>query len=179
LPKPNEFIATEFDIKHPQFSEEEIEAKKDYSPLRIPVEELDGPAASKGSQPAAATVAEGEQKQEQQQPVAVAAASVAANGSAAPSGFIPLSEHPLSSVWWKADRTFGLPKSNLLLRFRTPRVYDSPSSSLLANLYAQLVSDALNEFAYHAQIASLNYKSVGHTTPLPSSPSSFLIFVSP
>jgi insulysin len=140
LPKPNEFIATEFGIKHPQYTEEEIEAKKEYAPLRIPVAELDGPAAAASKESAAA--------------------SVAANGSAVPSGFIPLSAHPLSSVWWKADRTFGLPKSNLLLRFRTPRVYDSPSSSLLANLYAQLVSDALNEFAYHAQIASLNYKSV-------------------
>jgi len=63
-------------------------------------------------------------------------------------------------VWYKGDRTFGLPKACLFLRLRTPVVYQSPTSIVLANLYTQMLQDALNEFAYASQIAGLSYKSV-------------------
>jgi len=143
LPTPNDFIATDFTIKHAQFSEAEIEAKKDYAPTRIPVADI-------AVKPAAAVVGDAA--------AAPSSASPAVNDAGdIPAGFIPLASHPLSSVWWKPDRSFGMPKANLMLRFRTPRAYDSPTSVLLSNLYAALLQEALNEFAYQSQIAGLNY----------------------
>lgn len=82
--------------------------------------------------------------------------------ASAKSDFVPLSAHPLSQVYWKADRTFHLPKSNILLRFLTPIAYSEPRHVMLASLFAQILQDALNEFAYNAEQAGLSYKSA-HT----------------
>lgn len=107
LPAINDFIATDFTLKHPQLTPAEIASKVDYAPVQL-------------------------------------SDALSAN-------------HPLSSVWFKADRTFGMPKSNILLRFVMPLAYASPTNALLASLFAQLLNDELNEYAYASTIAGLSY----------------------
>jgi secreted Zn-dependent insulinase-like peptidase len=61
------------------------------------------------------------------------------------------------------DQTFGLPKADILLRVVTPMAYQTPAATLLSSLYAQVLQEALNEFAYNSQVAGLSYR-FGHQT---------------
>jgi len=158
LPATNEFVATNFALKHEKFSEEEIKQKKDYAPKQIDVKELSGvmDEATTSSLTSQAAHHNEEHKHENEADEAAARALIHSVAPTPPS-FIPLSSHPLSSVWWKADRTYGMPRANLLLRIRTPLAYSSPQSALLSALFAQMAEEQLNEFAYNAQIAGLSY----------------------
>jgi len=60
-------------------------------------------------------------------------------------------------IYFKEDDRFGEPKALIILQLLTPKVYNSPVDSILAQLYLLSVSDYLNEFTYDAQIAGLNY----------------------
>jgi insulysin len=70
---------------------------------------------------------------------------------------------PTSSVWHKMDTEFGLPKSYVNLMMLSPEAYASPRAVVLSRLYSEVVKDALNEFAYDAEVAGLNY-SLRNTT---------------
>ena len=78
---------------------------------------------------------------------------------------------PGLSIWWAPDPSFGTPRATTYLRLDVPGGLASPADVAYANLYAQLVLDALNTFAYPARIAGLSY-GVG------VQPSGFLISVS-
>lgn len=60
-------------------------------------------------------------------------------------------------LWWKKDDTFWVPKANVNILIRNPVAYDSPANHVKAALYANLVKDSLNEYAYDADISGLNY----------------------
>ncbi|KAF1968682.1 LuxS/MPP-like metallohydrolase [Bimuria novae-zelandiae CBS 107.79] len=60
-------------------------------------------------------------------------------------------------TWWKKDDQFWVPKANVHIHMRTPMVHVTPRTSVLATLYANLVDDALVEYAYDADISGLNY----------------------
>ncbi len=61
------------------------------------------------------------------------------------------------TMWWAPDPSFGTPRATTYLRLDVPGGLRSPTDSAYANLYAQLVLDALNTFAYPAQLAGLSY----------------------
>ncbi|KAF8425470.1 Metalloenzyme, LuxS/M16 peptidase-like protein [Tirmania nivea] len=60
-------------------------------------------------------------------------------------------------VWYKKDDTFWVPKANLYIQMRNPNVYTSPANSMKTKFFCELVKDALNEYAYDAQISGLEY----------------------
>lgn len=60
-------------------------------------------------------------------------------------------------IWHKMDAEFGLPKSYVNISILTPEAYASPIAVVQSRLYSEIVEDALNEFAYDAEVAGLNY----------------------
>ncbi|CAI5471466.1 unnamed protein product [Closterium sp. Yama58-4] len=67
---------------------------------------------------------------------------------------------PMLRLWHKPDTLFGLPKAVLFMQLASPEAYTSPRSALLTRLFASLLQDALNAYAYDAEIAGLNYSIV-------------------
>ena len=43
-------------------------------------------------------------------------------------------------------------KAHFRLDLTSPAAYQSPGAAVLAHLFAQLISDELNEYSYHAQV---------------------------
>eukprot|EP00897_Mesotaenium_endlicherianum_P007056 jgi/Mesen1/6379/ME000329S05544 len=69
-----------------------------------------------------------------------------------------VAEGPLGRVWWKGDtRGFRTPKAVLLLDLLSPAAYSTPEAAVLTRLFAKLLRDDLNEFAYLAEVAGLSY----------------------
>ncbi|KAF8460600.1 Metalloenzyme, LuxS/M16 peptidase-like protein [Kalaharituber pfeilii] len=67
-------------------------------------------------------------------------------------------------VWYKKDDTFWVPKAVLTIQMKNPLVYANPANIVRAKFWCELVQDALNEYAYDAQIAGLDYDlSAGKT----------------
>ena len=60
-------------------------------------------------------------------------------------------------VWFKKDDQFWAPKANIKLLLRSPVVSLTPMNAIMARLYIDLVEDSLNEYAYDAEIAGLDY----------------------
>jgi insulysin len=64
---------------------------------------------------------------------------------------------PLLRLWHKQDDTFMVPKANVYIEVRTPIAYQSAKNCMLTRLYSDLLKDCLNEFAYFAEVAGLNF----------------------
>uniref|UniRef100_A0A3Q3AY03 Insulin-degrading enzyme n=1 Tax=Kryptolebias marmoratus TaxID=37003 RepID=A0A3Q3AY03_KRYMA len=62
----------------------------------------------------------------------------------------------MSKVWFKQDDKFFLPKACLNFEF-FPFAYVDPLHCNMAYLYLELLKDSLNEYAYAAELAGLNY----------------------
>lgn len=60
-------------------------------------------------------------------------------------------------LWHKKDDTFWVPRANVWILLRSPLVYATPSNCVKARLYADLLKDSLNEYAYDAEVAGLCY----------------------
>lgn len=69
-------------------------------------------------------------------------------------------------IWYKKDDRFWVPKANLHITLRNPMVTLSPRTSVITQLYTQLVEDSLEEYSYAAEIAGLNYQVHSHTLGL-------------
>lgn len=65
---------------------------------------------------------------------------------------------------FKLDRTFRRPTVNIMLNLHSPVAYSSPRDAVLAYLSAMMISDALNEYAYDANLAGLRYELVHSPT---------------
>ena len=61
------------------------------------------------------------------------------------------------TVWLATDTSFGVPRATLFLRIALPGGLPTPRDVAAANLYARLVRDKLNAYAYPAEIAGLDY----------------------
>jgi secreted Zn-dependent insulinase-like peptidase len=61
------------------------------------------------------------------------------------------------SLWWASDASFGAPRANTYVQLNVAGGFPSPADAAYADLYARLVLDALNTFAYPAQLAGLGY----------------------
>ncbi len=60
-------------------------------------------------------------------------------------------------VWFKQDDNFNVPRATINIRAYSPAVGQSVKAAAMAHLYAALVNDRLNEFAYPAALAGLNF----------------------
>lgn len=60
-------------------------------------------------------------------------------------------------LWYKPDRAFATPRAHLGFFLQLPPLMESVENVVLADLYVKLVRDALNEYAYHANVAELMY----------------------
>lgn len=60
-------------------------------------------------------------------------------------------------TWYKKDDQFWVPKANVHIHFRTPLAYLTPREAVLTSLFRELVTDALVEYAYDADISGLVY----------------------
>ncbi|MYM65043.1 insulinase family protein [Pseudomaricurvus sp. HS19] len=60
-------------------------------------------------------------------------------------------------VWFQQDTNYNVPKAEVRIRALLPRVGGSARSAALTHLYAALVNDSLNEFAYPASLAGLYF----------------------
>jgi len=61
------------------------------------------------------------------------------------------------TLWYKYDAKFNVPKAYQLFDLISPCAYASPTHTVMTNLFCRLVTDALNEYLYDAQIANLSY----------------------
>jgi len=69
-----------------------------------------------------------------------------------------IKDDSLLKVWFKQDNTFLLPKACLLFEITSPLAYVDPVHCNMAHLFVELLKDSLNEYAYAAEIAGVNYK---------------------
>ena len=60
-------------------------------------------------------------------------------------------------TWWKKDDTFWVPKANVLVTMRNPVIAATPANFVKSKIYCELVTDALVEYSYDAEIAGLDY----------------------
>ncbi len=65
-------------------------------------------------------------------------------------------------LWFKQDTTFNVPRADFYFSVRSRLANDSATHSVLTELYVKLVNDQLNEFAYPAYLAGLNYELYKH-----------------
>ncbi|XP_073452147.1 insulin-degrading enzyme isoform X1 [Aquarana catesbeiana] len=63
----------------------------------------------------------------------------------------------MSKLWFKQDDKYFLPKACLNFEFFSPFAYVDPLHCNMAYLYIELLKDSLNEYAYAAELAGLNY----------------------
>lgn len=69
----------------------------------------------------------------------------------------PVDSAPGLALWLAPDTSFGAPRATTFVRLDVPGGFRSPTDSAYASLYARLVLDALNTFAYPAEVAGLSY----------------------
>ncbi|XP_021283487.1 insulin-degrading enzyme-like 1, peroxisomal [Herrania umbratica] len=62
-----------------------------------------------------------------------------------------------SKLWYKPDTMFSTPKAYVKIDFNCPYASNSPEAEVLADIFARLLMDYLNEYAYYAQVAGLYY----------------------
>lgn len=65
-------------------------------------------------------------------------------------------------LWWLQDSRFKVPKAQAYFNFHTPLTSDTPLNTALSQLYADLLRDSLNEFAYPATLAGLQMGVLKH-----------------
>ncbi|EFJ11426.1 hypothetical protein SELMODRAFT_447027 [Selaginella moellendorffii] len=63
----------------------------------------------------------------------------------------------LSKLWYKPDTKFQTPKACVMIHLHCPECKYSPESSVLSTIFTKLLLDYLNEYAYFAEIAGLQY----------------------
>ena len=61
-------------------------------------------------------------------------------------------------VWYKHFGKFAKPRTNVMCMLSTPAAYMSPEAAVMTQLFAQIVEEELNEFAYDADIAGLRFQ---------------------
>ncbi|KAI4330509.1 hypothetical protein MLD38_028795 [Melastoma candidum] len=67
-----------------------------------------------------------------------------------------------STLWFKPDTTFSTPKACLKIDFSCPHANESSEAEEMTYIFTRLLMDYLNEYAYYAQVAGLQYW-VSHT----------------
>ncbi|KAG9014054.1 Insulinase (Peptidase M16) [Tulasnella sp. JGI-2019a] len=63
----------------------------------------------------------------------------------------------MSSLWYKKDDQFWVPKAHVQLQITSPVTTVTPKHNVSTRLYTDLVRDALTEYSYDADLAGLSY----------------------
>ena len=71
-------------------------------------------------------------------------------------------ESDRQKVWFLQDDEFRVPKGASYINFRSPHVGQSADQTAAAVLYTALLKDSVNEFAYPALLAGLNFNLYKH-----------------
>ncbi|CAG9861187.1 unnamed protein product [Phyllotreta striolata] len=71
-----------------------------------------------------------------------------------------IEDSALTRIWFKQDDQFLLPKANLMCDFVSPLAYLDPLNCNLTHMLVQLFKDALNEYAYAAELAGLKWELI-------------------
>lgn len=66
------------------------------------------------------------------------------------------------TIWFKQDDEFRVPKGATYINFRSPEVGQSARQTAAAVLYTAVLKDDVNEFAYPALLAGLNFNFYKH-----------------
>lgn len=69
-----------------------------------------------------------------------------------------IKDDSLMKVWFKQDDTFNLPKACLIFEISSPLAYIDPGRCNMTHLFVELLRDSLNEYAYYAEIAGVDYR---------------------
>ena len=64
-------------------------------------------------------------------------------------------DEPLMKIWYKLDSTFNLPRANAYFFVRMKGGYDNVKSSVLTDLYIDLLEDELCEIIYQVNISPI------------------------
>lgn len=186
IPKPNAFIPTDFDLVADELplAEEEADvaaAQREDAKVRgvafagAPAEatmttngtggdaedpavdsgESSGEAAGGAAPTCAAAAAAGDQCGTASE-MADESGQQRSTGSDVPRPQV-LRDDPSMRLHFKLDRTFRRPTVNVMLNLVSPVAYSSPRDAVLAYLSAMMIGDALNEYAYDANLAGLRY----------------------
>lgn len=65
-------------------------------------------------------------------------------------------------IWFQQDEKFRLPRGAMYINFRSAEVGVTPQQTASAVLYTALLKDLVNEYAYPARLAGLNYSLYKH-----------------
>ncbi len=84
---------------------------------------------------------------------------VSGDNSAVP---VVVLEGDRQTVWFAQDTEFGVPKGASYINFRSPHVGEAADQAAAAVLYTALLRDSVNEFAYPALLAGLNFNLYKH-----------------
>ncbi|ONK75239.1 uncharacterized protein A4U43_C03F14810 [Asparagus officinalis] len=68
-----------------------------------------------------------------------------------------LRKSSFSRLWYKPDTMFFTPKAYIKIDFNCPLSSHSPEAEVLTDIFTRLLMDYLNEYAYDAQVAGLDY----------------------
>jgi insulysin len=97
-------------------------------------------------------------------PPAVKELSLPASNSFLPNDVTLLNERPVNilnepglELWYAQDTTFNMPKVSLMFRIQHPGRLVSPGYMTRLYLYADCINEKLNEIAYPARVAGLDY----------------------
>ena len=71
-------------------------------------------------------------------------------------------ERDRQKLWFMQDAEFLVPKGATYINFRSPHVGQSAHQSAAAALYTAVLADSVNEFAYPAALAGLNFSLYKH-----------------
>ena len=74
-------------------------------------------------------------------------------------------DSPGYELWYQTDTSFDVPKASFFVSIRSP-VVKNVTDSILLSLYTKAINDQLNEFAYPAQVAGLEFSLYGHSRGL-------------
>jgi insulysin len=69
----------------------------------------------------------------------------------------------LIRAWFKKDDTFWVPKANLFINCKNPLPSTTAENTIKAEVYINMVEDALEEYAYDAELAGLDYQITSHS----------------
>jgi len=61
-------------------------------------------------------------------------------------------------VWYQPDSTFRMPRCSVTIQLVTPKLYSSPESTSLFDIYVSVMALNLKAFAYAARLAEMEYQ---------------------
>ena len=82
-----------------------------------------------------------------------------ADGAPAP---VPLEEVAGLKLWHRPNISYGTPRANFFVSFRSPLAVDTPEHAVLTKMFVSMVNDQLIEFSYPATLAGLGYQLYPH-----------------